>query len=554
MTERRVHYSRLLDFVSGSAFAAAKTKVQKSAIYKDFDQSKLGSRFRELISDNLPAFYVVDLELVVREILDGIKTNYTKVVSSVATNDSVSFEGDTDFKESVDRLIDQNRSMLEKGLLRELQSGVDSIKSTKFSNVYYSINSIYEKLQKELSNAKGYIAYRNAAIRAGFELRKLLSTVNVTRLEDGAQIVALPSSSSVVIIGPTFSKIVTDVNKVLADKAKAFLESNNISFKAYSNVTKEGFYIGQFINAGHTAAFGPNKELIGVNMPSAQEVQFALGNSAEAIRLETDLSKIYADVNYEINFTQNYSANAKTLLNMQFSFVITMPARLNTVDINTAERARIAKLKEQVIVPSIQEALKNKFTGGVLDIIPDVSASPTLKEFVKGSILSTIAGKVAPKVLKTNTAKANQKMELPVSVVSKKKVPITAKKKSTQVKMNIKSVRTSAGTTSLAPLQSLLDSSLFEQVKKNMGTGSAKNVLNYRTGRLAASAKVERLSESREGMITAFYTYMKNPYATFSEGGLQSRPKTRDPKLLISKSIRELGATLAYNRMRAVLV
>lgn len=83
-----------------------------------------------------------------------------------------------------------------------------------------------------------------------------------------------------------------------------------------------------------------------------------------------------------------------------------------------------------------------------------------------------------------------------------------------------------------------------------MGTGSARNVLNYRSGRFAQSAKVERISEGREGMITAFYTYMKYPYATFSEGGRQQYPKTRDPKLLIAKSIREIAGTSVSNRMR----
>jgi hypothetical protein len=85
-----------------------------------------------------------------------------------------------------------------------------------------------------------------------------------------------------------------------------------------------------------------------------------------------------------------------------------------------------------------------------------------------------------------------------------------------------------------------------------MGDGSRKDILNYRTGRLAGSAKVERLSESRTGMITAFYTYMKNPYATFSEGGKQQSPKSRDPKLLISKSIREIAAQQVGNRLRAI--
>lgn len=87
-----------------------------------------------------------------------------------------------------------------------------------------------------------------------------------------------------------------------------------------------------------------------------------------------------------------------------------------------------------------------------------------------------------------------------------------------------------------------------------MGTGASKSVLNYRTGRLAESAKVERLSQGRSGMITAYYTYMKYPYATFSEGGVQQYPKTRDPKLLITKSIKELMSAKVAARMRAVLV
>jgi hypothetical protein len=85
-----------------------------------------------------------------------------------------------------------------------------------------------------------------------------------------------------------------------------------------------------------------------------------------------------------------------------------------------------------------------------------------------------------------------------------------------------------------------------------MGNGRDQNVLNYRTGRLASSAKVESLSVSRQGMITAFYSYMKNPYATFSDGGKQSIPKSRNPKLLISKSIRQIAQQLAIDKMRAV--
>lgn len=107
--------------------------------------------------------------------------------------------------------------------------------------------------------------------------------------------------------------------------------------------------------------------------------------------------------------------------------------------------------------------------------------------------------------------------------------------------------------TSLASLQTLLNLALHDQIKKNMGTGTRRDVLNYRSGRFAESAKVTSITQSRDGMISAYYSYMRNPYGTFSEGGLQQFPRSRDPKTLIAKSIREILSTQVKNRMRAVL-
>jgi hypothetical protein len=106
----------------------------------------------------------------------------------------------------------------------------------------------------------------------------------------------------------------------------------------------------------------------------------------------------------------------------------------------------------------------------------------------------------------------------------------------------------------LASLMAYINSNLQNVVSANMGNGNDSRVLNYRTGRFAASAAVERLSESRQGMLTAFYSYMKNPYATFEPGGKQGSPKSRDPKLLLSSSIREIAATKVSNQLRAISV
>ena len=107
-------------------------------------------------------------------------------------------------------------------------------------------------------------------------------------------------------------------------------------------------------------------------------------------------------------------------------------------------------------------------------------------------------------------------------------------------------------TNSLISLQQLLDANLVETVKRNMGTGNRRDILNLRSGRLAESVAVDRLSQGRTGMITAFYRYMRYPYATFSSGGKQSQPRSRDPKLLISKSIREVALQLKITQLRAI--
>lgn len=103
---------------------------------------------------------------------------------------------------------------------------------------------------------------------------------------------------------------------------------------------------------------------------------------------------------------------------------------------------------------------------------------------------------------------------------------------------------------SLITLQALLNSQLAEQVRNNMGKGSAKSILNYRTGRLAESAKVTKLTK-RDTYVEAFYTYMRNPYATFEPSGQQGFPTSRDPRKLIEKSIRQIASTIITNRLKA---
>jgi len=101
-------------------------------------------------------------------------------------------------------------------------------------------------------------------------------------------------------------------------------------------------------------------------------------------------------------------------------------------------------------------------------------------------------------------------------------------------------------------LQNLLNQKLVETVKQNMGSGGRRDILNLRSGRFAESVQAQRVSQSRRGMISVFYSYMRNPYATFSRGGQQARPTSRDPKLLISRSIRQIAAELMITNLRSI--
>lgn len=195
----------------------------------------------------------------------------------------------------------------------------------------------------------------------------------------------------------------------------------------------------------------------------------------------------------------------------------------------------------------------------------DLETSKSLKTFITDSLIDTIKGKgikalhvKTPFIKAVSVKNSSKKVKPPgksvlASLEASKQSLNKLKAEVLKQKVVSSNIFPIVGQElSLINLQNLLNSHLQDVISANMGDGDSRNVLNYRTGRLAASAKVERLTSSREGLITAFYSYQKNPYATFSEGGRQQYPKTRDPKLLISKSIREIAAEYVSNQLRSV--
>lgn len=549
---RTVHFSRLLDIVSGSAFAGAKTKVQKSAIYRDFDLAKLNdARFREIIAANLPAFYIVDIPLIAKEIANGLVSDPKRFISKRFTQAGPAEPGEADFSlEDLANTEGATYTALISDLNTTLTQALKSDLSSKsFESVYTKLDVLYNKLISDLARTgQSYTKYRNAAARYGFDMRKLLAAEGTFIASDGSKLVSL-KPGQLVVIAPTFDAAVRKVNDALLKPAESLLE-NKYNIVVTKNNT--GFKIGNLVNAGHTSAVTSTGDIIGVNMPSAQEVQFRLSGSPKSFELDRQLGELYFGIDYSVVFNQNYSSVGGNLLNMQFAFVISQPAALNTNKLRVDEQRRIKAVIEKELLPSLEEQLKRKLSTGILDPTL-VSASPTLVKYIEQMLLDQLQSKKTAPLKKQSSRSKKDSLTIPAVFNTAQAKKLTATKKQASItKLKVKAK--APATVNLASLQSLLNASLVERVKQNMGRGDRRDILNLRSGRFAESVKVERLSESRQGMITAFYTYMKNPYATFSEGGRQQSPRSRDPKLLISKSIREIAAQEVANRMRAVLV
>lgn len=319
--------------------------------------------------------------------------------------------------------------------------------------------------------------------------------------------------------------------------------------------------IGQYLDAGHSSLkYGENYAF---NQPKQTAMLFDINTTSasqfisKSINLNTATSiyvKRTEQLEQSVEVTKDFGDKVASIF-VEFggSIVVYENQVANQERGRLLERAEKFGTNKQVMSKiaahfnTIKEtAIKGQYDtvklGRIIRNIYKYASSPSALDIVIHNIQSTITGK------KTTQFRQTQKISKKTTTVKTKKVVVP--------QLKVLGTKTTSNQTTytlnLTNLQNLLNARLHDQIRANMGTGSSKNILNYRQGRLAQSAKVERLSESRQGMITAFYTYMKYPYATFSDGGRQQYPKSRDPKLLIAKSIREIAGTTVANRMRAV--
>lgn len=352
--------------------------------------------------------------------------------------------------------------------------------------------------------------------------------------------ILIDGGSSFFVVGKNFDAIrnFVTINISRDPRLKASRFGESTTFEEVLN--KKGIPSGDVkkmrrtkVDIGHIPAEGSDNLISPLEQKFANVLEFA--KASGNLRLESvakksleELYNIQANITYDFrNTTPEAIEQARSTLGTGYVVVT-----LHTAKKNNEFSVREAQLYNKLVA---EAALSIKIT--------DIPGSNTITEDIVEGIVNTIKyGKSKLKKHKPKKESYTEKKSRKISTTSKKVVL------SPPIFEDIGSVF------SLLSLQNLINANLIQKIKDNMGGGNRRDILNLRTGRFAESAKVERMSESRAGMITAFYSYMKNPYATFSQGGRQEMPRSRDPKLLIAKSIREIAAQQVGNRLRSILV
>lgn len=331
-------------------------------------------------------------------------------------------------------------------------------------------------------------------------------------------------------------------------------------------VSKKNFGFGSFLHKGHVVSIATN---------SAKAVRESLQEAQEFDREQRELLTGVLDKYIEkLQKDDLASANLPNAINQKIYAKYVKSHNKYLVEIQLSYDNLTSG---STSLPIVNE-LRSVFTSSEADLVSIMRKSPTL-----GSKLLTSKGSpsyldlLAQSLLHTldpKNHKAPKTYRVSPTLVASNSIPIKNKKpnkkaieelKKTKAKLKAspklkiakelqETEKVSDIGLDLNTLLAYLNAEIVDAIKRNMGDGARSDILNLRTGRFAESVQVTRLSKSRAGMITAFYTYMRNPYGTFSEGGRQEVPHSRDPKLLISKSIRELAQEQVSNRLRAVLV
>lgn len=576
-----------LSFMSG--YRMAKNLPKSSAGKLNEFVKAINTDLRGVIETSTPIFFVYDssvYENAFKEILQHLQTpEGARYVVKIQTNSGETIQrDDPEFFKYLKVAINKvsRPDISPSTMVSKVLPGNKSNSINSFANI---VRNAVASLNEKIAGISGLIAQGDAsaigrgrmhATAAGRLVRQGFAELTPCQLRDAEKVVTgFNSSTKAVLIGANFANLRDGVNKYINDQFRVAIESSGIVLsKQTTKVEKDKkvpaadlmkqFKIGDFVVFGHTGAKSQDEagvsKLLGINTPWTQQLLLIAankGSQSSGMDILNSFAQTSGHIDLSIEFTKEVSADVGILMTGSMAMVVPMPytknSALTKTESKAADEAVSALYGPGSTYLKVRKSLADTIFSaeGIKRLVTGLRFSPTATESLAEGLVSVLLGKTFKKS-KAKSKKASTRLGNPVST---SKVALK-----TPTKASLPKARKPKGipasifvdTYNLINLQSLINRQLQDVVSAHMGDGNSRNVLNYRTGRLASSAKVESISESRNGMITAFYSYMKNPYATFSNGGQQQNPKSRDPKLLISKSIREIAAQQVGNRLRAI--
>jgi len=268
---------------------------------------------------------------------------------------------------------------------------------------------------------------------------------------------------------------------------------------------------GNAIHRGHVTAVV--KEAVGAAVEDSLRNLESAGTDPKILRIISD--RMYAKleaVRPALNYTLTRHINNR-MFNNKLEYSIIFPE---------LKEANLGKKEESALYFAVEEAT-NQFVELYKDTLVDLKGSKSIIKATSETVTEMLIGKGVKGYKKTDKGRLKGKR--------------TAKRVKTRAAVMPRLRDEKGQFTSTMNIQAILNAKVKEEVADNMGKGGA---LVYRTGRFAESVSVTKVMQSRQGALTAFYTYMKAPYQTFERGYAQGSLR-RDPRKLISASIREIA-------------
>lgn len=538
------------NFLSGIAIQEAKNSSDREKAVKKIEAFITGieSDIREVYDKYIPNVLVANPTTITNIIVNRMTVNPEQFLDSVGTNNLLEKFNDTNgvYYRRLYTRIDRALNLYHRKLLSQ-QNGV--------TNPIRQLNDLSVKLFNRTRKIDNAISARVLGIEFASNIKTVFGNKAIlAAIEPGL-------GDGYVFFSSSFNAIGAAIRENVYSWLETFLRSI-IGPLEFSSSYKSG----AILNIGHAALI--NDVGAYVNSPAFAKAIYSIASGRSKIYSRQQVSQgatffkkeskiIENSITVSRDFTGPENGYA-ALLSLGITFTNFEDSVVNQSRGRTTEKTTLNKIVGIKKVPLTRTERKRIIDTLVKRVTKNnphlAQGSKSLLEFINYIIISNLAGKrIVPEKSSKKTSVKFKRVDYSINP-KYKSTNFVSPNKSTKTIDLVKKSATNVETQdqSIVLLQNLLNNSLVEQIKQNMGNGNRRDILNLRTGRFAESVKITNISRSRQGMITAFYTYMRNPYATFSVGGKQQYPRSRDPKLLISKSIRDIAKQQMIDKIRAI--